>query len=127
MPDGDATFILLRDKIIEQGIEGVKNDDTFHGKQHKRDGAIAGFQICSQLNSLKEFEARIAKRRTEEAGGRREGQQIEDYWYHRCATVQIEFCYEVLKIYVGGYPNYSARAACAASAAVVRLRQEGKL
>ncbi len=127
MPDGDVIFILLRDKIAEQGIASVKKDATFHGKRHKREGSISGFQICSQLSSLKQFEEKLAKRDVAEMNWRKEGREIEDYWFHRCATGQIEFCYEALKVYVGGFRHYSARAAACCNTTLIKLKLEGKL
>ncbi len=127
MPDVDEKFILVRNAVIEQGIEGVKSDDTFHGATHKREGSIAGFQLCRQLNTLQEFEEKINKRQIEEANWRREGPRPEDYWFFRCATTQIEFCYEVMKVFVGRSTHYSARATVCYHKIVEELKKEGKL
>lgn len=107
MPDGDDIFIRLRDLLIEEGIESVKESM----KGEKLEGAILGFQICRHLNTIKAFEARLVTRGKTEHEMRCNKKEEKGYWRYRYASLQIEYCFEVLKVYVGGYESYSARSA----------------
>lgn len=97
------SFAALRDKIVAKGIISVHATET---RPCRLRGCLDGFAICKRLNSVEEFESEIEAREPELQELREQLRQKkkseEDYWAFRCATVQIEWTFEILKV---GYPE----------------------
>lgn len=86
------------DKVIEEAIVSV----LFHEEEsHRRLGCLAGLQFCRRLLLLEEFERVILRRRLHEtrmALTVKGEAAIKRYWAHRCATAQMEYVYECMKV-----------------------------
>lgn len=96
----------LMDRIIEEGIRSVQETET---SEERLRGGIAGFELCRGLLTLEEFEKILGERHQKEQDLRIADQDIAAYWEYRCATIQVEYCYEIVKVAYGRYP-LSARA-----------------
>jgi hypothetical protein len=105
-----VTAQQIMDCVIEDGIQSVLDSET--RVSHRR-GGVAGFEICRKLASISEYERILTERHKQEHQMRMtkpKSLDLEDYWEHRCATVQVEWCYEIIKVILG-YSPVSARAA----------------
>lgn len=90
----DPTVDNLKILLIEEGIAGVKTTE----KKEKRLGGIYGFNLCKSLHTPDDF-CRVIKQRWEkEQRNTSLRADPKKYWVHRSATVQIEYCFEVLKV-----------------------------
>lgn len=106
----------LKNRIIEDGLESIKK----HEADPERKGGIKGFGLCRDLNTPKDFEQVLKERYANELDMQMSYHKIgkptiERYWEHRYTTLQIEFCFEVLKVAwnlagITKYPTLSARA-----------------
>lgn len=91
----------LKNKIIEEGIEGVENDSKM--KESCKEGSIEGFKMCREIDvkTPDNFEKLIKKQEEEGVKEFRMAYEkiisTEDYWKFRHRTVQIEYVYEILK------------------------------
>jgi hypothetical protein len=90
----------FKERLIRDGIASVEANEK---RESRRRGGIHGFELCRPLNRLKDFEALIAERHSEEIRlgaeltEKRQIENIETYWEHRSATIQVEFVYERMK------------------------------
>lgn len=106
----------LKNRIIEDGLSSIKKYES--GPERK--GGIKGFGLCRNLNTPKDFEQALRERRENELDMQKSYYRIskptiERYWEHRYSTLQIEYCFEVLKVAwnlagITKYPTLSARA-----------------
>ena len=86
----------LRDSFIADGISSISKYET---SDFKRVAALAGMEMCRNLESIADFEAVITARNAEEMRMRHENiEDIDTYWSFRIATAQIEFIYERMKV-----------------------------
>lgn len=105
------TITELRDKVIKEGIKSVKATET----GARRRGGIKGFEECRKLETTEDFENALNDRHIEKIKlqdiyyGNQDQVALDNYWEHRYATLQIEYCYEILKV-AWGNPVISARA-----------------
>jgi hypothetical protein len=94
---------LMR-RVIEDGIASVIQHETDPAKVR---GGVHGFELCEGLITLEQFESLIAERRKGEDNLRWAGvtdATKDDYWEYRMATIQVEWCYEILKVAHRKYP-----------------------
>ena len=104
--------IKFRDKIIEKGIQSI----MIEKEKEAREGGKLGFKICRTLIEKEDYERVLAKRRKKELEiqcdyyDKKGKTKIEDYWFYRWGTLQIEWVYEVMKYIWGGEFVGSARA-----------------
>ena len=100
----------LKSKIIEEGIKSVLAEK----QESHRIGGKKGFERCRELETMEDFEQELIGRHFEEftaADKYHAGEiTIDKYWEYRYATVQIEYCYEILKV-AFRYPVISCNAA----------------
>ncbi len=104
------TLAELMNQVIADGIESVLANET---RPEKRRGGVAGFELCRGLLTLEEFEALLVQRHKTEENLRWAGvteENKDDYWEHRTATAQVEWCYEIMRVAFRKTP-LSARAA----------------
>src|SRR5258705_10191330 len=99
------TLREFKDIVIEAGIISANQAEK---REHRLRGCLTGFAIARRLNTPEEFEKELANRAIEEnrfnrmahehrtAGLAREA--AENYIEFRCATIQIEFVYERMKV-----------------------------
>lgn len=88
--------ITLRDKLIADAIISINTNET---REFRREGCLKGIELCRHLNSLADFEAvLVPRRRTEIDIMGNKKTDIESYWRHRCATAQIDFVYQHMKV-----------------------------
>lgn len=107
------TLPELRDRIVERGIEESKKTETI---PYKLQGCLDGFEICRKLTSIEDFESEVRVRELELQSIRddisNKKKTREDYFRFRCATAQIEWTLEVLKVGCPErYERHSVRAA----------------
>lgn len=104
------------DRIIADGIREV--EAVYEEGDHRRVGAIEGFELCRTLTSPEEYERVLTARHRRELklksayyAERKEDEDasLNDYWRHRYATLQLEHVYERLKVLYGS-PVVSALA-----------------
>ena len=100
------TLEQLKKKVIENGIKSIRKHEK---RQERIEGALEGFRICEKLNTPMEFEWELKKRRKEEMKLIDDGISTKEYWQYRYATLQIEYCFEILKV-AWEFPTVSARA-----------------
>jgi len=116
-------FPMVRDALLKRMEESVHK----HEKVPCRiKGCLNGIAICRKLNSVAELKGEIQARRPEgdhldkkmvsvaQASTLEDfGGAYADYWMYRCASAQIEWAYEVLRLgfddQISGEP-FSARA-----------------
>jgi len=79
-------------------------------RDHRRRGCMAGIGICRTLTTVADFERVLAEREKHDLALRDAKVPIDEYWEARCATAQVEYAYEVVKVACGGYASYSSRA-----------------
>lgn len=104
------TITELRDKIITEGIKSVKATET----GAKLTGGIKGFEECRKLETMEDFEKALSSYHLKDIELIHRvysnlPNSLDEYWEHRYTTLQIEYCYEILKV-VLGYPVISVRA-----------------
>lgn len=109
------TIEEFKDIVCDDGIAEVR--ETYAEDDVKREGAIEGFEIAREVHTREEFELILQERERHEAGLRRaemlgEG-SLDDYWYYRWATMQVEWVYQVMMAASWARPDdqVSARAA----------------
>lgn len=96
--------VELMSRVCEDGIKSVLQHET---DPAKRRGGVHGFELCKGLTTLEQFESLIAERRKGEDNLRWAGvtdDTKDDYWEYRMATIQVEWCYEILKVAHRRYP-----------------------
>lgn len=102
-PEGGFMAVELLDHLIEDGIAEVK--EIYDEGSYKLEGALEGFQLARELPATYEdFAWTVTQRKEEEKqmriglrGNRTEGIQYA-YWRHRWATLQLEYCRNVLLV-----------------------------
>lgn len=100
----------LKDVIRKLCDDAVKSVERWEKKEHRRKGCLEGIELCRTLQAPADFERVLAERHAKEAASSLRDGPIEEYWRYRCATSQVEYVYEVVKVAVGGYATVSARA-----------------
>ncbi len=122
-PETGVMAIELLDKLIEDGIKSAER--SYEEGSYKLSGALEGFELARTLPATYEdFDWIVAQRleaEKEMKATMRDKQTKEDnvnYWHHRWATLQLEYCRDVLLIakHASGEPlppgtQLSARAA----------------
>ena len=96
-------FKNLIERAIEDGIAEVK---TAGYEKKKEAGAIAGFEKCRNLGSIKQFQAELDRchklehemrdAHYEEKDKQKQEVMLEDYWAQRYFTLQVEHVYKLL-------------------------------
>ena len=92
------TLAELMHIVIEDGIKSVLENET---RPEKRRGGVVGFEMCRGILTLKEFEVLLQERQKAEKEMMRWSVTEENkdaYWEHRTATVQVEWCYEIMRV-----------------------------
>jgi hypothetical protein len=102
-PEGGFMVVELLDRLIEDGIEEVQK--TYDESSPKLEGAIEGFEVARTLPATYEdFAWAVAQREKEEGlmrkamHGNRTDQAERAYKRHRWATLQLEYCRNVLLV-----------------------------
>jgi hypothetical protein len=88
------TPLQIRDIVIAGAILSVEEHET---REDRIAGCLEGLEICRRLDTPDDFLTVIAMRQGDEHRMRVECRS-EGYWQHRCATAQIEFVYERMKV-----------------------------
>ncbi len=88
-------------KAIEDGIKSVQEQEH---DPRRLAGYLAGFEICRSLQGPKDYADVLSVRHREEVEFRWQNDDVEGYWEYRCATIQIEWCYEIMKVALRMYP-----------------------
>lgn len=86
----------FKDRLIADGIESIKKNET---RPERIKGGLAGFELCSNLNSMADFNETLESRHKHEFDWKRQYYErkhgeIADYWEYRYATVQVEYVFE---------------------------------
>ncbi len=117
-PFGDLIELIVAD--------GRRSVERLEKREERRQGCLEGFQLCEEMKGLGVLEFELALRQMEATDNdnrkrlHRNEIEAEDFRRHRCATAQIEYCYEILRVAYraehGHLPDdqrgdYSARAA----------------
>lgn len=79
--------------IIEDGIKEVMATYTRPDQKEKMDGSIAGFEACRDRS---DEELLMLKGKAEETCRRAMLEKANDYWWHRCFELQVEWTLNVL-------------------------------
>jgi hypothetical protein len=90
------TPIELRDRLIEEGLESIGKDHDL--QEHEREGSRLGFEMCRYLETLWEYEELLATRQRIEIRMATQDSDMEAYWRHRYASLQVQFIYDHLKV-----------------------------
>jgi hypothetical protein len=94
----------FRDEIIRRAIVSVNQHED---REYRRRGCLEGLRIAGTMLAIGEFQDEIQKRNEIEYAIRSEGReeeiadrekQIEKFWEFRCATAQLEFVLDRLKV-----------------------------
>jgi len=83
----------LKEQIIKEAISSVNKHEE---RDYRRKGCLAGLELCRQLTTPDDFRHTIEDRIQKEYQLRTAS--AEEYWEHRCATAQVEFVWERMKI-----------------------------
>lgn len=115
------TIEEFKEIVISDGIVEVTKE--YSEEPHKRDGAIEGFELARHLKTREDFEFVLREREQLERELRQRqmlGEEIpmEEYWFERWATLQIEWVLNVLIAAAWAQPGelVSARATLKADA-----------
>lgn len=92
----------LRDQIITEAIASVHKWET---RPEKIRGCLQGLEICRTLDTPEDYQAALSTRYDVEDEMRSDRVPIDQYWEYRCATAQIEFVWERLRILWGLGPS----------------------
>jgi hypothetical protein len=112
-----ATPDTVKEQLISEGIASVHTNE----KRYERvRGCLAGFELCRTLNSIWDFQEELERRNKREKEWLQTHEVSHDeYWEHRCATVQVEYVFERMLVVwsqLGLYSGpLSARAALRAA------------
>jgi hypothetical protein len=90
------TPIELRDRLIEEGLESIEKDHDL--REHEREGGRLGFEMCRYLETLWEYEELLATRQRIEIRMATQDFDMEAYWRHRYASLQVQFICDHLKV-----------------------------
>ena len=101
------TLIELRNEVIRRGVISVEKEL----KGPKLVGSLRGFAIAKTLTLPLDFERQLSCRYRKECKLRETPGEtdLDLFWAHRYATIQIEHVFEVLKI-AWKFPMISGRA-----------------
>lgn len=90
----------LIDLIVERARASVAKHET---RQFRIDGCLAGLDYCAEMREcdIQDFELELImlEQKDEELRAKCNAGEIdaEEYWQQRCATAQVEHCYEILR------------------------------
>src|SRR4051794_20216943 len=90
------TPIELRDRLIEEGLQSIEKDSDL--KEHEREGSRLGFEMCRYLETHQEYGELLATRQSIEIRMATQDADMEAYWRHRYASLQVQFVYDHLKV-----------------------------
>lgn len=88
------TVIEFRDRIIEDGIASVEKTE----KGAKKKGGLKGFAIARACSTAADFQRQLQARHLAETKMIGSEPDVDAYWEHRYATLQIEFVYDRMRI-----------------------------
>ncbi len=100
-PPTPGPFGSLIEALVTQGIESLHLDDRLGDAQIR--GGVEGFELCLEMldGDLIDFEAKLLELNIQQRDAKlalRQGVLSEDeYWQIRYRTVEVEYCYEVLR------------------------------
>lgn len=95
-----APFGDLIDLIVEDARASVVRHET---RDERIEGFMHGLNRCAEMRGLgvTEFELELTQMQAVTKAMKREPldteQASKDYWHQRCATGQVEYCYEILR------------------------------
>ena len=99
----------LKERVIADGLAEVHK--VYAEGDPKREGAVEGFELCRVLRTREEFWSVLQARYKRERRLRRG--PSDRYWYHRYATLQIEWVMNCMMVAFWSCPGdvLSGRAA----------------
>jgi hypothetical protein len=77
-------------KIINDGIEAAKADYNKPKDEHRLSGSLEGFESCRN-KSPDELSTLLLNARKEATEKLRHDEKVEEYWFHRCKELEIEW------------------------------------
>jgi hypothetical protein len=102
-PEGGFMAVELLDRLIEDGIDEVK--EAYDEGSPKLEGALEGFELARALPATYEDFAWVVAQREEEEGRMRKAMRSDRteeaervYKHHRWATLQLEYCRNILLV-----------------------------
>lgn len=115
----------VRDEIIRRGLEEIK--ETYDEDNYRYKGAVEGFELCKNLETLEDYKTIIDARLRRERKMQFAKSITDEYWQHRYVTLQIEFVYQRMIVFWGASPdgNYSGRAILQMSDILQNLAENG--
>jgi hypothetical protein len=86
-----------RDAVIAEAVVSVHKHET---REFRKQGCLDGLEICRTLLTLEDYQKEIKARNDIEDAlvSCEEKPSLEDYWKFRCATAQLEYVYERMKV-----------------------------
>lgn len=91
----------LLDQVISRGIAEIQNSDR---PELAKEGCVRGFEQARELPTMEDFEWAITQANEKLIELRkllsadRNDENYRNFWVHRHATAQLEWCYEILKV-----------------------------
>jgi hypothetical protein len=115
----------FKEELISDGIASAQKNET---RPERLRGCLIGFELCLTLHSIWDFQDELARRLEKESRWIETHEVSRDeYWEHRCATLQVEYVFERMLVAWSELGLYSgplkARAALRA-AQVIKRQQE---
>jgi len=80
------------EKLVREGKKSVRQRET--GPRLR--GGIEGFELAKNLTSVDEFDRMISERHQHELELKAQQVDADTYWEYRYATVQLEYCRDIL-------------------------------
>lgn len=115
-------FQRFLEVLIQGGMKSVV--ESFKDNALKREASIEGFQLASHCESFEQLEALCEQRRKADENKREDVQfqliQSHEYWWHRWATLQIEYVYDVCRVGFDSNKNNLSARACLRYAEIMR-------
>ena len=99
---GVGPFTELIDLFVEEGLRGSEED--YHDRPEKLQGCKDGLAKCRYLRGgdVIDFEFILVQMKDRDRQARQSQMNgeisIENYWQKRYATLQVEYCYDVLRV-----------------------------
>jgi hypothetical protein len=81
----------FKEQLVVEGLASVEKNET---RPERIRGGKDGFEICRELETMKDFWHTLDQRYDHELDLQRPGTTPAEYWEYRYATVQIEYVYE---------------------------------
>lgn len=108
----------FRDELLTDMEKSIFQHET---REFRLLGCLTGVRIAGDLVSMEDYEKVLLERQAHELKLSEDDAPIETYWDYRCATVQIEYVYDVIKA-AETLTNPNFREAISAKALIIAAR-----